>query len=111
MPNLLILSNKLYQADFRKYLMRAAERAGARAMHIQFWEQVVISREAGEHSAFPNDVDGHTVLRAVRDILGNGPMIVLIGLGCYERPAATVLQCLLEGAVFAYWRGSCTYTR
>ena len=57
MPNLLVLANKRYHTDFRKYLMRAAERAGGRAVHIYCWEQVILSRNGSEQVAFSPDVD------------------------------------------------------
>lgn len=102
MPNLLILANKKYKTDFRKYLMRAAERAGARALHIYCWEEVMLSRNGGEYVWFPPDIDEGEILRLIAEYLGPGPMIVLTGLGCNESPIATRLQHALPNAIFVY---------
>lgn len=102
MANLLLLSNKRYHTDFRKYLMRAAERAGGHALHIYCWEQVILSRNGTEYAVFPTDVDEGVILGLVRENLGDGKLIVLTGLGCNEASIATRLQRVLDGAIFVY---------
>src|ERR1700740_2046029 len=102
MPSLLLLSHKRYHADFRKYLMRAAERAGARALHIYCWEQIILACNGSEMATFPTNVDEQDVLRLVRENLGGDRVIVLTGLGCHEASLAARLQRILENAVLVY---------
>jgi hypothetical protein len=102
MPSLLLLANKRYHTDFRKYLMRAAERAGARALHIYCWEQIILARNGSELAMFPTNADEHDVLQLVQENLGDDRLIVLTGLGGHEASLATRLQRVLENAVLVY---------
>ncbi len=102
MPNLLLLSNKRYHTDFRKYLMRAAERADARALHIYCWEQIILSRHGSEYATFASSVNEHEILQLVRENLGDGRLIVLTGLGGNEAPFASRLQRIFDNAVLVY---------
>lgn len=102
MPNLLVISNKRYHTDFRKYLMRAAERAGARALHIYCWEQVILARNGNEYATFPHHADEHEVLPLIYEYLGDGQLIVLTGLGGNEASFVARLQRVLNDAVLVY---------
>lgn len=102
MTALLILANKRYHTDFRKYLMRAAERAGSSALHIYCWESVIVSRNGCEYATYPTDVDEAIVMAEVRKALGDEDLIVLTGLGCNEASIATRLQRVLDNATFVY---------
>ncbi len=101
-PSLLVVSNKRYATDFRKYLMQAAERAGGRSMHVYCGDRVVVSQDGGERCFFPPDVSEAALLPLVRDGLGEGPLIALTGLGCNEASAANALQRSLPDGIFVY---------
>ena len=102
MRQLLVISNKRYNTDFRKYLMRAAERAGARAMHVYCWENIVISRGGGEYRIYGHDIPSDIVRSEIELHFGGEPFIALTGLGCNENGVAIQLQETLPGGVFAY---------
>lgn len=102
MPNLLVLSNKRYHTDFRKYLMRAVERAGGSALHIYCWETIEIFRNNSELHVFTPDIAVDPVIEIIRAHLGTEPLIVLTGLGCNESGLATRLQRALRDVVTVY---------
>lgn len=101
LPNLLVLANKRYAADFRKYLMRAAERCGSNATHIYCWEKVIIAYNGSERRRWSPDVDERQVIEEFSERLAP-PLMVLTGLGCNEASFATRLQRALPQGVFAY---------
>ncbi len=102
MPNLLILSNKRYKTDFRKYLMQAAERMGGKSMHVYCWESVILSYQGSECETFSPNVDEAVILDAINEQLGSDRLIALTGLGCNESSIATRLQHALKSATFVY---------
>lgn len=101
LPNLLVLANKRYPTDFRKFLMRVAERGGTHATHIYCWEKVVVSYNGGEVGRFPPEVDEARIVAELGERLA-APLIVLTGLGCNEAAFATRLQRALPHGIFVY---------
>lgn len=100
-PNLLVLANKRYASDFRKYLMRAAERSASHATHIYCWEKVVVSYNGSEIESYPLETDETALIAALAERLAP-PLIVLTGLGCNESAFAVRLQQALPHGVFVY---------
>jgi hypothetical protein len=101
-PSLLVISNKRYTTDFRKYLMRSAQRHGARAMHIYSWEKVIVSYEDKEQHTFNPDQPAADLLDLVHKELGNGQILALTGLGGYIHTLPFALATSLKNAIFVY---------
>ncbi len=59
--NLLIFAITHYRRDFRKYLMRAAERAGGRALHVRFREKVVFSWADAERVEYSTSANSYAL--------------------------------------------------
>lgn len=102
MADLLILANKRFHTDFRKYLMRAAERANASALHVYCWERIILSQNGQEFMTFPADTSERLVLREIEKRVNLDRLIVLTGLGCNESHVATQIQGHLEKAFTIY---------
>ena len=102
MRQFLILANKRYHTDFRKYLMRAAQRAGARALHIYCWENIILSRNGSEYQLYGNDVPVEKLRDEIETYFEGKPFVALTGLGCNENWIATRLQETLTNGVFGY---------
>ncbi len=62
----------------------------------------MLARNGREYVRFPPDIDEGEILPLITEYLGDGPMIVLTGLGCNEASIATRLQCALPHGVFVY---------
>lgn len=98
MPNLLVLSNKRFSTDFRKYLMRAAERSGSAAVHVYCWHEIIISARGGEHKIFRPDVSPAIVAETLTEYLPKQERtLVLTGLGCHDHVVAATIQRTLPG--------------
>ena len=79
--NLLIVSSKRYSTDFRKYLMRAAERTGARALHVYAAEKLILSWDDAERVEFGTNSHYHAIRNQIADVLGHNPIVGLTELG------------------------------
>jgi hypothetical protein len=79
--NLLILAITRYRRDFRKYLMRAAERSGGSALHVSFGDKTVFSWADAERIDYPAKCNSYGLEGTIRDRLQPGPILGLIGLG------------------------------
>ena len=79
--NLLVFANKRYNSDFRKYLMRAAERSGARALHLFAHEKLILSWGGAERAEYVLDCNLETLQHAITEFLQPGPTLGLTGLG------------------------------
>jgi hypothetical protein len=101
LPNLLVLANKRFATDFRKYLMRSVERHGSHATHIYCWEKIIVAQNGSEVRHHSPDVDETRVIKELGDRLAP-PLIALTGLGCNEASFATRLQRALPHGLFVY---------
>lgn len=102
MQNLLVLANKPFSSDFRKYLMRAAVSAGGRAAHIYFGDRLIFSKANGERSVFARDTHIGTIAHIVRGYLGDSSTVVLTGLGCTWSLLAFRLPSRIPNAIPVY---------
>lgn len=100
-PNLLLISNKRYAADFRKYLMRAAVSAGGEAVHIYVWESVIVSYDGRERHTFAGDAIAE-VLSVLDEKFKQSGTIALTGLGGYMHPFPFSLAKRLTNTTFIY---------
>ena len=79
--NLLTFAITDCRRDFRKYLMRAAERSGGRALHVLFREKVIFSWADAEPVEYSTSVNSYALGQIIRERLQPGPVLGLIGLG------------------------------
>ncbi len=79
--NLLTFSITRYRRDFRKYLMRAAERFGGNALHVFFLDKIFFSWADAERFEFSTDCNPYTLREIIRDHMKQGPILGLTGLG------------------------------
>jgi hypothetical protein len=79
--NLLTFSITRYRRDFRKYLMRAAERFGGNALHVFFLDKFIFSWADAERFEFSTDCNPYTLREIIRDHMKQGPILGLTGLG------------------------------
>jgi hypothetical protein len=79
--NLIILANTHYHRDFRKYLMRAAERSGGSALHVLFREKVTFSWAGAQRVDYSTSANCYALAQIIRGRLQPGPILGLIGLG------------------------------
>lgn len=87
MRDLLLISNKRYKTDFRKYMMRAAETSGARALHIYAWEKLIFSYGGAEQLELPISISHESLAEAVKSLVSLNSCIGLTGLGGCEVPS------------------------
>ncbi|WP_281999261.1 hypothetical protein [Geotalea uraniireducens] len=99
--NLIVISNKKYPTDFRKYLMAAAELQSAVAIHIYAWEEFVVTFQGHEICRLPGAGNEKVVYEMVRK-LSNGPSIVLTGLGGRLSKLAISAKRYLSNCHFIY---------
>ena len=102
MQNLLVLANKRFSSDFRKYLMRAAVNAGGRAAHIYFGDRLIFSKANGDQCVFARDPHIDTIAHLIRGYLGDSSTVILTGLGCTWSSLAFRLPWHLPNAVPVY---------
>jgi hypothetical protein len=100
-PNLLLISNKRYATDFRKYLMRAAVSAGGQAVHIYVWEAVIVSYDGREQHTLAGDAFAD-VLSILDGKFGQNPTVALTGLGGYIHPFPFALAKQLKNTELIY---------
>ena len=79
--NLLTFTITRYRRDFRKYLMRAAERFGGNALHVFFLDKIIHSWADAERFEFSTDCNPYGLQEIIRDRLKHGPILGLTGLG------------------------------
>jgi hypothetical protein len=79
--NLLTFTITRYRRDFRKYLMRAAERCGGNALHVFFLDKIILSWADAERFEFSTGCNSYVVQEIIRDHLKRGPILGLTGLG------------------------------
>jgi hypothetical protein len=79
--NLIVFTNKQYQLDFRKYLLRVAERSGAKTLHLSVRGNVVLSWAGAERAEYSTNCDPHELRGIIEQQLEPGPALGLTGLG------------------------------
>ena len=79
--NLLTFAITRYRRDFRKYLMRAAERSGGSALHVLLREKVTFSWADAERVDYSTSANSYALGQIIRERLQPGPILGLIGLG------------------------------
>jgi Glycosyl transferases group 1 len=79
--HLLIFTNKIYRQDFRKYLMRAVEQSGGRALHLCLLDRLILSWGGDERAGYPANCNSDKLGQTIRDHLTPGPVLGLTGLG------------------------------
>src|SRR5690242_18772099 len=100
--SLLVMANKRYATDFRKYLVRAAVEAGDRAVHVYCWEEIVITAEEQQVACLPPFTSPSIVFDQIRRHLGPDPRIVLTGLGGNVTDLALSARRFLDNSIFVY---------
>jgi hypothetical protein len=79
--NLLVFAITRYQCDFRKYLMGAAERSGATALHVLFRDQLILSWGGAERAEYSTNYSSDELGHMIKDHLPPGAILGLTGLG------------------------------
>ena len=79
--NLVIFTNKRYHHDFRKYLMRAAQRSGGTVLHVCFLDRIILSWGDAERVERPTSSNSYALEQMIRVHLKAGPTIGLTGMG------------------------------
>jgi hypothetical protein len=100
--NLIVIANKRYNSDFRKYLIRAAAETDARALHVYWWEEIVITAADGSAAVLTHDTSALQAFAAIREQIDPGPSLVLTGLGGYAMGSALSARQFLPDAQFVY---------
>jgi hypothetical protein len=73
--NLLTFASTRYRRDFRKYLMRAAERSGGSALHVLFREKVTFSWADAERVDYSTSANSYALGQIIRERLQPGPIL------------------------------------
>jgi ADP-heptose:LPS heptosyltransferase len=78
---LVVIDNKPFASDFRKYLMGAAITAGGDAVHVCCWAEAIVTHrgERVDTTAFTHELD--KVADRIIELLGHRRFIILVGLG------------------------------
>jgi ADP-heptose:LPS heptosyltransferase/SAM-dependent methyltransferase len=104
---LIIIDNKTYEEDFRKYLARAAMEDNANVVHIDYL--VTLNEELLD--IFDGSIDGRLIAETLQCDLGQKPTIVLVGIGLPPELARLVdslkhlfNDCVVYYDVFDYFR-------
>jgi ADP-heptose:LPS heptosyltransferase len=102
--NLIIIDNKTYEEDFRKYLARAAMEDNANVVHIRCWSDYLVTLNEELFEIFDGSIDGSIIAERLQRELEQRPTIVLVGLGSPPALARLVrrLKCLFDDCVFYY---------
>ncbi|WP_161991311.1 MULTISPECIES: glycosyltransferase family 9 protein [Rhizobium/Agrobacterium group] len=109
--NFIIIDNKPYKQDFRKYIARSALKDGANILHIQCSENFVLTLNENIIDEVQGYLLGPDVARRVVRLLGDKPTIVFVGLGTpmevkrFVRPLKQLLsRNVVYYDVFDYFR-------
>ncbi|HJV66010.1 MAG TPA: hypothetical protein VJ550_09760 [Geomonas sp.] len=100
--NLVIITNKRYNTDFRKYLIRAAENSGHKTVHVYSWDKVIISHGGKESRTYTSEVDPKTIYAEVHRLIGDGKTVILTGMGGYTTPFAMQARKHFPDSLFIY---------
>jgi len=103
--NLLTFAITRYRRDFRKYLMRAAERSGGSALHVLFRETVIFSWADAERINCPTSANAYALRQMIRERLQPGPIVGLMGLGGtrLDEPAGKLAANLHKDLSDVHW--------
>jgi hypothetical protein len=103
--NFLTFAITRHSRDFRKYLMRAAERSGGSALHVLFREQVIFSWADAERIEYSTSANSYALGQIIRERLQPGPIVGLIGLGGtrLDEPAGKLAANLHQDLSDAHW--------
>ena len=71
--NLLVFGMPEYRRDFRRYLMRAAERSGGTALHVLCKDKLVVSWAGAGRIEYSSNCDSNDLRQLIRDRLQPGP--------------------------------------
>ncbi|MDE1901740.1 MAG: hypothetical protein KGI37_08865 [Alphaproteobacteria bacterium] len=83
--NFIVIDNKPYNSDFRKYLLREASEAGANAMHIDCSKGVVITVRGKVLECYEDETGSAVIAADIKHLLGQKKTIILAGLGLCAR--------------------------
>jgi predicted SAM-dependent methyltransferase len=100
--NILVMANKRYESDFRKYLMRAAVEGGGKAVHVYCWEEIVLTAAERHVATYPPFAPPALVFEEIKKHLGTAPSIVLTGLGGNSMDFAFATHDFLQDAQLVY---------
>ncbi|MGA7294077.1 MAG: hypothetical protein WBW85_16200 [Terriglobales bacterium] len=103
--NLLAFAITRYRRDFRKYLMRAAERSGGSALHVLFREKVTFSWADAERVDYSTSANSYALGQIIRERLQPGPILGLLGLGGtrLDKPAGMLAANLHQDLSEVHW--------
>ena len=103
--NLLTFAITRYSRDFRKYLMRAAERSGGSALHVWFQEKVTFSWADAERVDYSTSANSYALGQIIRERLQPGPILGLLGLGGtrLDKPAGMLAANLHQDLSEVHW--------
>ncbi len=79
--NLLTFTITRYRRDFRKYLIRAAERSGGKALHVFFLDKIILSWADAERFECSINCNSYALEQIIKERLQPGPILALTGLG------------------------------
>lgn len=86
--HLIIVSNKAYNGDFRKYLTLAAEAEGVKTAHLQIHEGFTASWEGQQRFTANRESPVQQVCERIMEHIGTSHGICLTGMNGFRSPAA-----------------------
>lgn len=103
MMNLVVLSFRRYDYDFRRYLVESAATSGARAVHVQWAKRIVAVLPNGSVIASGKISDAiEPIVAAIKGIVGDDGGIVLNSLGCQCPQDICVLRMAFRRWLFVF---------
>lgn len=100
--HLIVVSNKSYHGDFRKYLALAAEADGIKTAHLQIHEGFKVSWQGEEQFSADRETPVHDVCARIMAHIGSGRGICLTGMNGFRSPAAMSVKPCLPGSFFYF---------
>jgi hypothetical protein len=100
--DLVIVSNKEYEYDFRKHLIDAASMAGSATIHVRCWGDYTITVDRHEVARFEENVSVSELGIVFEKYIGNRRCIVLTGTNGFRSKPAKRLKKLLPNGTFIF---------
>lgn len=100
--NLVVISSKRYNSDFRKYLVQAASDAGQLAYHVHCWSALNVTHGDSESPDASLSLQDPHLREMSSSLQGGRDTVVLTGMTAFRSKFGRSLKKLLPHAVFVY---------
>jgi len=101
--NLIVVTSRLYDRNYiRRELVRSARASGSIALYVQCGDTIEIKLREKEVARFPKSAEPAIVYGCIRQLVGEGPSLVLMGFGGTTNELALRAREFLTDSLFAY---------